>query len=317
MDIYRIAHNHTFRAMGSQIQLWLDGVDAGTAERLFVRVENYFSEMERALSRFLPQSELSRLNNRTGHWVEVSVLLWDVLAEALALAELTDGAYDPTLLGALEAAGYVSSFAESMAQTDAVTQPAGQASGGQWSQVRLDPEKRAVWLPLAGRLDLGGMAKGYTAAEAAAALSDWGPCLVDAGGDVVAGKAPAGFPGWPVAIAAPDTEEPVDLMALWLAEAALATSGIDYRRWHHNGRSAHHVIDPRTGRPSATDLLSASVLLKDAAQAEAVATAVLVMGRQAGLTWLTERHIPALLVSHTGAIHKTPALEAAYWSTPL
>ena len=183
--------------------------------------------------------------------------------------------------------------------------------------MRLDPQKRAVWLPPGGRLDLGGMAKGYVAEQAVAMLSDWGPCLVDAGGDVVAGQAPVGLPGWPVAITAPGIEETADLMTLWLAEAALATSGIDYRRWQHNGRLAHHIIDPRTGCPAAADLLAASVLLQQAAQAEAVATAVLILGEQAGSAWLAERHIPALLVTQTGAIHTTPALEAAYWGTPL
>ncbi len=315
MDIYLIAHNHQFQAMGCQIQLWLDCADPDLAERLFAAVENHFAEGEKALSRFQPQSELSQLNGRTGQWVTVSPLLWDVLTEALALAELTDGLYDPALLGALEAAGYVASF-ETLAQGDQPPYSEQHVLGGQWAQVRMDPQKRAVWLPPGGRLDLGGMAKGYTAEQAVAMLSDWGPCLVDAGGDVVAGLAPVGLQGWPVAIAAPGIEETADLMTLWLAESALATSGIDYRRWQHNGRLAHHVIDPRTGQPAATDLLAASVLLKQAVQAEAVATAVLVLGEQAGFAWLADRHIPALLVTQTGAVQTTPALEAAYWGTP-
>lgn len=316
MDIYLIAQNHQFHAMGCQIQLWLDCAGPELADRLFAAVENHFAESEKVLSRFQPQSELSQLNGRTGEWTVVSPLLWDVLAEALALAELTDGLYDPTLLGALEEAGYVSSF-ETLVQDDQVPYSEPHSLGGQWSQVRLDPQKRAVWLPPGGRLDLGGMAKGYTAEQAVAMLSGWGPCLVDAGGDVVAGLAPAGLPGWPVAIAAPGIRETADLMTLWLAEAALATSGTDYRRWYHNGRLAHHIIDPRTGRPAAADLLAASVLLQQAVQAEAVATAVLILGEQAASAWLAERHIPALLVTQTGAIHTTPALEAAYWGTTL
>ena len=310
MDIDLRTHNHQFRAMGSQIQLWLDCPDPDAAAQAFAPVQAYFDEVEAALSRFQPDSELSRLNRRTGQWVTISLLLWDVLLKALALAELSDGLYDPTLLAALEAAGYVDSF-EMLAQGVHAPLATQHLPPGQWREVQLDPERRAVWLPPGARLGLDGVIKGYTAERAAQRLSLWGPCLVDAGGDLVAGAAPVGSGGWPVAIAAPGSAETENLLTLSLAEAALATSGIDYRRWQVNGHAAHHIIDSRTGQPAATDLLTVSVLLKRAVQAEAVATAVMVLGQDAGFEWLAEREIPALLVSQTGTMHVTPAMEAA------
>lgn len=306
-----IAHTHHFRAMGSQMQLWLDCTDADVADRAFVKVVEHFAQAEALLSRFQSQSELSQLNQRPGQWTVVSPLLWAVLSEALTLADLTGGMYDPTLLAALQAAGYIVSFDDFPSAPGAASTVAPVLGGG-WRQIELDHERRAVWLPPGARLDFGGIAKGYVAAQAADMLSAWGPCLVDAGGDVVAGAAPGDWPGWPVAIAAPGRGDAADLMSVWLVDAALATSGIDYRRWQHNGRPAHHIVDPRTGRPAETDLQSVSVLLRHAAQAEAVATAALVLGAEAGWAWLAEQNIPALLADQTGAIRPTPAMEAAY-----
>ena len=96
-------YTYQFRAMGSQIQLWLEYPDPDEIEQVFTSVQEYFNEVERALSRFQPASELTLLNGRSGQWVAISPLLWDVISEALALATLTDGLYDPTLLNALEA----------------------------------------------------------------------------------------------------------------------------------------------------------------------------------------------------------------------
>lgn len=92
------------------------------------------------------------------------------------------------------------------------------------------------------KLVLGGIAKGYTAQLVVDYLSEWGPCLVDGGGDLTAGAAPKDWPGWPVAIATPYRQEAGErnrLLIMWLMEGTMATSGIDYRRWLHNGRSAH------------------------------------------------------------------------------
>jgi thiamine biosynthesis lipoprotein len=139
-------------------------------------------------------------------------------------------------------------------------------------------------------------------------LARVGSCLVDAGGDLSAGSAPTGLPGWPVAIASPGSGEAEDLLQLWLAEATLATSGIDFRRWQHNGRPAHHLIDPRSGLPAATDLLTVSVLAAEATEAEGWATAALVAGRSQGYALLAARSLPALLVTQDGSMLATPAM---------
>ena len=134
-------------------------------------------------------------------------------------------------------------------------------------------------------------------------LNQWGPCLVDAGGDVVAGDAPADHPGWPVALTAPssvDAGEPEDVMVLWLNNGALATSGVDYHHWTQDGRPRHHIIDPRTGVPALTDVVTATVLSADAMRAEAWAKATLIAGVDDGMKMLAGETLPGVLVNTAG-----------------
>ncbi len=302
--------SYTFRAMGSQIGLWLD-TNPETAAAAFTQVEALFAFNERVLSRFLPESELSQLNGRAGQWVPVSDLLWNVLCDAVLQAEATNGLFDPTLLNALEAAGYDRSF-ELVRSGDRHFQSACHLEGN-WRQIGLDAVTQSVWLPSGIRIDLGGIGKGFTAQEAVELLAQWGPCLVDAGGDVTAGAAPRHWPGWPVAIAAPWTEavpEQANLLTLWLAESSLATSGIDYRRWQSNGRAAHHLIDPRSGRPAQTDVLTVTVWAEQATMAEAWATAVLVQGRVQGWQSLVQQpHLAGAIITKDEHLFMTESMQ--------
>jgi thiamine biosynthesis lipoprotein len=298
--------------MGSQIQLWLEA-DSSAARPAFERVVDWFEETEAMLSRFRPDSELCGLNRTPDRWVPVSPLLWRVLKSALSLARATGGLFDPTVLPALEAAGYSETF-EKMGANVHVADP---VSGSErpvpagWQQVALDPARRAVRLPAGVRLDLGGVAKGIVAQDAAHILSDVGPALVDAGGDLTAGHAPHGWHGWPVAVAAPARagEAERDLFEVWLAQATLATSGIDYRRWRRGSETAHHLIDPRTGRPSTSDVITATVLARDATHAEGWATAALVAGSETAMRSLGDRRMAAALVCSDGRLLLTPTME--------
>lgn len=302
-------HSHTFRAMGSQITLWLETIDDPAVDIAWARVETLFADNEQALSRFRPESELARLNARCGQWVSVSPLMWDLLNITLALAERTCGYFDPTILTALERAGYRKSFDRSAMSVETRPSPASLVSGS-WRDIKLDEDSLAVYLPPGMAVDLGGIAKGYTAQQAVELLRATGPCLVDAGGDLVAGPPPTGYAGWPVAVTSPwvsEASEPEDLFTLWLAETSLATSGIDYRRWSDNGRISHHIINPYTGRPADTDAWTVSILDKEAAAAEAWATATLITGSD-GLNTLEDNGILGLVITQDGQILTTPGL---------
>ena len=302
-------HQHNFRAMGCQMSVSLELEEAAQAQDLLYQAERLFAAAERRLTRFHPESELSRLNARPGDWVPVSSVLWQVVQQAIWLAEETDGLYDPTVLAAVEAAGYTHSFDpwQRNGSPTAFT-PSATPLFGQWQLVELDASRHAIRLPHEVRLDLGGIGKGYTAQQVVAFLKHWGPCLVDAGGDVTAGDAPMGQPGWPVAISAPwtgDDQQPVALFTLWLANGTIATSGVDYRWWRQNGRKNHHLIDPRTGLPAQTDVRTVSVLSASGMRAEAWATAALVAGVDEGLQQLLYHDLAAAFVTQSGEVRLT------------
>ncbi|MFZ0546292.1 MAG: FAD:protein FMN transferase [Candidatus Promineifilaceae bacterium] len=303
-------HRREFRAMGCEMAVWLETADSETATTALDRVEALFATNEQALSRFRPESELSQLNGSTGQWAVVSPLLWDVLSLALKMAAETNGRFDPTMLNALEQNGYNVSF-EKLGQANRNNSTNGLAFPGQWAAVELDETLRAVYLPKGVRVDLGGIGKGYTAQQAVDLLRPFGPCLVDAGGDLAAGNRPMGCPGWPVAVSAPWQGEGVDttdLFTAWLANQALATSGIDYRTWQMNGRPTHHLIDPSTGRPAVTDGVTVTIVAEDAASAEAWATASLVAGSEAGMEALLDADLAGLMVLQDGSVQVTPSM---------
>lgn len=314
--------SHHFYAMGSHMTAWLDIADQQLAQRTLTQVEALFHAAEARFTRFRTTSELAQVNARAGEWTPVSNVFWRLLTRALHLSQVTAGLFDPTLLNAVEATGYDRDFAEVQQRSaNQTTQAVGDAVyrlQGCWQAVELDPVQHALRLPPGVRLDLGGLAKGEMAQQAVAFLSQWGPCLVDAGGDLVAGDAPTGWPGWLVGIAKPtvmtgadagDDETACDLARLWLKNSALATSGTDYRRWQQGGVTLHHLVDPRTGAAAATDLLTVSVLAADAAMAEAWAKAVLITGATAGGALLQQQQLPAALVDQQQQLTVTPQLQ--------
>jgi FAD:protein FMN transferase len=294
MKIYYIA----FQAMGCQITVQLETQVDGNAimNQIPTRVEIF----EEQLSRFRPDSELMRLNARAGEWVAVSDVLLDNIHRAKHAARLTEGLYNPLVLQAMLANGYDRSFERINQPT--VTKP---TPVPDWQTIELRMKSREVRLPAGSAIDLGGIAKGWTAETLANDLSAYGACLVNMGGDMVARGAPAGFAGWPIEI-----EDPLNgdvFKTLSLCDGAVATSGTDYRRWQtKDGHIRHHIIDPRTGQSSQTDVLSATVIHEHVTTAESYAKAVILRGANAGLDWLNDHWQTAgLIFQHDGSVLST------------
>ncbi len=288
-----------FRAMGCQMLAVMD-TDNADATEVLVQVPTWFEEWENALSRFRNDSELMELNRSAGKPFRASEILWTVLHQAIAAARTSDGLVTPTVLDAVTATGYDRSF-------DTLDPSGGQFSPmaphvPNWRDIRLDAATRTITLPRGLHLDFGGSAKGWAADETIKRLAPFGPALMDAGGDIaVSGPRAAGEP-WAIGIASPfDAER--DLAVLQLTGGAVATSGRDYRRWMRNGKRQHHIIDPRTGSPAETDVLAATVVAPNAAQAEIAAKVALILGSRAGLEWVqARRELAGLLVLENGQV---------------
>ncbi len=289
-----------FAAMGCQMLAAIDTCDVTP----LALVPEWFADWEQCLSRFRPESDLSRLNAAAGRPVAVSAPLWLVLQASLWAARLSDGLVVPTLLPVLEAVGYDRSFATLAARlSDAeIAPPAASAPVADWRAIRCDPHRRIVRLVPGMRLDLGGIAKGWAADRAVRRLSEAGPALVDAGGDIAVSAPPHGAPGWAIGVADPLVPEG-QLALLCLPRGGVATSGSDYRRWQRAGRWWHHLLDPRTGLPAETDVLSATVVAPSAREAEVAAKVALLLGQRAGLAWLEARPpLAGLLFGQDGRV---------------
>ncbi len=275
-----------FQAMNTEVNAWLWHPDAGIAQRTLRDVERFFHEAHRRFTRFEASSELSALNASAGKPFTASRQMFEVVDLAVKYAALTDGWFNPTIIGALEAAGYDRTFEAINNAHD--QRPAIVSAVSAASAIRLNAQQRTITLPKGARIDLGGIAKGWTVQKAAERLAIYGPCLVDAGGDMMTFGAVPGSSSWSIEVADPLDRES-DVMTLHLRDQAVATSGIDRRRWQHNGAWQHHLIDPHTGRPSDSDLLTTTVIAPTTVEAEVYAKTVFLLGSQAGLEFIDQR----------------------------
>jgi thiamine biosynthesis lipoprotein len=300
-----------FRAMGCQMLAVLDGAD--TAMHVLNQVPGWFEEWEQELSRFRPDSDLNRLNRSAGQPVRVTATLWRVLQLARWAARHSDGLVTPTVLPALLAAGYRVSFREDMCTQVEPWHVRLEHASADWRRISFNRRAHSVTLPPGLELDLGGVAKGWAAGEAVSRLRAYGPVLVDAGGDIaVSGPRTDGSP-WPVGVANPASgEEPLALLALF--QGGVATSGRDYRRWRQGDRWQHHIIDPRTGQPAATDVLTVTVVAASVPEAEVAAKVALMLGSRGGLAWLERRpSLAAMLVLEDGQVVQSSRFADYMW----
>jgi FAD:protein FMN transferase len=255
-----------FRAMGTDVELLVEAEDA---KRALEAAEDEFHRLEALLSRFRPDSELSRLNaERT---IEPAPDLLEVVELALLARGRTGGRFDPTVHDALVAAGYDRSF-EQVAERPARRVERWRAGAA----IELDETAGCARLEDGAAVDLGGIGKGYAAARALAAMREAWPMLpgglVDLGGDLALGGSTPEGGSWRIAVA--DPRRPGTSIGVLLVQSGgVATSGRDVRRFGPGG-SLHHLIDPETGEPAEPGPLAVTVTAPDAAEAEAHATAL-------------------------------------------
>jgi thiamine biosynthesis lipoprotein len=275
---------------------------------LLTEAEQVFHAVEERFSRFRPSSELTHLNNSAAPEAHVSLEMFDLLSLCLAFHETSHGVFDPAILPGLEAAGYDRSF-ELVPRSGDQAGRAPTPRSGSASDLQLDRRRLKVRRPPGLRLDLGGIAKGFAIDRAAHVLAPSADFLIDVGGDMVArGVGTDGGPGWLIAVADPFSPER-HVCWLRLVDAAVATSTTMRRRWNRGGRWLHHLIDPRTGDPAATDLAQATVVASTAAAADVYAKTALILGSEGGVRWLAERSLPALLITDHGGLLRSPGWE--------
>ena len=305
------------KALGTSANLLV--TDPSSTDRACAILRAELDAIDRACSRFRPDSELWQLNHARGRAMRVSALLAEAVAVALAAAKVTDGDVDPTCGRSLVQLGYDRDFAAARQDTSPLSQPAVPAAG--WQAVELDRERREIKIPAEVMLDLGATAKALAADQAAMRIAATLNCgvLVNLGGDIsIAGEPPDH--GWLVGIVdnrgfdgvpgpAPPRHDassrslspPCHDAVVAVRDGGLATSSTKVRAWSRGSARLHHIIEPSTGMPVGSCWRTVSVAAATCVDANTASTAAIIRAERAP-GWLARQHLPARLAGHSGEI---------------
>jgi thiamine biosynthesis lipoprotein len=300
-----------FEAMGSSVRIVAEAPLTSSAWIELDEARSWTAAFSRRLSRFVPDSELCALNGDRREVVPASELLRAAIGAGLWAAQRTGGLVDPTLLGALEAAGYRDSRTRAAPCslhealfTAPPRRPAAPDPSARWRSVRV--LESAIARPPDVRLDTGGTGKGLAADALLRVLRGFGRVAIDCGGDVRIGGALADDHPFAVDVQHPLTGDIV--MSLELGAGGIATSGIDRNVWRRpDGTYAHHLLDPATGEPAWTGLVGATAIAPTALEAETLAKAALLSGPEEGRALLAEHG--GVLLSEDGSAEPIGVLE--------
>jgi len=292
--------------MGTAITVELWSEDPAAGEAAIVAVLEEMHRIDRAMSPFKPESELSRINRDAAATpVTVNDEMFHLLERALEFSRLSDGAFDITYAGV----GHLYDYREGVQPSDEALERARGTVG--YGNLILDRRMRTVRFARDGvRIDLGGFAKGHAVDNATAILRERGirHAFVSAGGDSRVIGDRRGRP-WTVGVRHP--RRPGEVVALLpLEDVAISTSG-DYERYFEsNGVRCHHVIDPHTGR-SPSSVHSVTILAEDGLTTEGLSKSVFVMGVERGLRLVESlRGVDAVVVDAAGVLHYSSGLLA-------
>ncbi len=270
-------------AMGTMFRIVLHASDEKSAEAAAKAAFARVIELERAMTDYDPESELLRLCREPhGQPVRVSHDLFVALQRARDLAELTDGAIDPTI------GPYVQLWRRARRQRElpAPEKLAEAKAAVGWQKVQLDSKQQTVTLLAPNmRLDFGGVAKGYAADAALDVLRRYGifSALVAGSGDLAIGNPPPGKTGWAIGLISFSNDKP-DRDAV-LRDCGVSTSGDTEQFLLLDGVRYSHILDPRTGN-ALTNRVSANVIAPTATASDILATAVCVLGPERSLELL-------------------------------
>jgi FAD:protein FMN transferase len=283
-----VVHALRGTSMGTRWSVKLAAPAAASLDTLRAGIERTLERIVAEMSTWETGSDISAFNRApAGSWHGLPRNFFHVLEYALGVARDTDGAYDPTVSPLVALWGFGAHASAPAVPTDDEIAVA-RASVG-WNRVVLDPSTKAAKQPGGARLDLSSVAKGFAVDQVAEVLrgAGYGNFLVEIGGELRGeGVKPDGMPWW-VALerppAASTNDTPLSDVVVALNGLSVATSGSAEHFFDANGRRFSHTVDPRTGAPVAHGLVSVTVLHRECMHADALSTALTVLGPDDGV----------------------------------
>lgn len=281
-------------AWSTQVQI---GADSPAGLERLARITREVMEMVTiAASRFEPGTDVLRVNECAGSWVDVSETMIELVRESVRVAEITNGLVTPLIGRALLGIGYDRDISDVGGATVTVFEVE-----RDWHRIECDANR--IRIPTNSMLDLGASAKAWTSDRVAErAWAELGePVLVSIGGDIAVRGEPVG--GFLVEVSERHVrhEEDAPDQRIRIHDGGLATSTTVVRRWRSDNAVMHHIIDPATALPAQGAFRTATVAAATCADANAASTAAIIMGETA-IGWLSAAKLPSRLVTNDGEV---------------
>ncbi|HTU15683.1 MAG TPA: FAD:protein FMN transferase [Solirubrobacterales bacterium] len=305
-------NSREFAALGGKVGI---SVADPASDELLSGAQEIVGRVHSDLSRFDPDSELSRLNEDPRTEIEISPLMSRFLLDVIGAARISGGLVDATCLDSLERAGYRASM-DFARESDAIKlypsselprHPAAPHGEARWAEVEVDPDRGVVRRAPGIRFDSGGLGKGLAADLVAEFLDEAAYFSVDCGGDLRVGGLTAG--DVTISVANPlRGQDPLAELSV-PAGHAVATSGITRSAWiGPEGEYSHHLIDPGTGLPAFTGIVQVSAVAPTAVEAEVRAKAALLVGPASAAEWL---EYGGLIILEGGELRRIASADSA------
>jgi len=302
-DLYKYHH----AAMGTVVEIILMGGDEEASKKAALQAFMEIKRIEQLMSPWIESSDISRINRSAGkEWVKVFPETFDVIKKAKEISELSKGVFDISI-GPLT---QLWRKAREKKLPPSIEEARGRLDLVNFKNIGIDPEGKVLLKKKGMEIDLGGIAKGYAVDKAFELLRSLGykNLIVNAGGDLRVGGLKNDQP-WSIGI--PDPRESQKIMAkVSVSDSAIATSG-DYEKFFiYQGKRYHHILNPKTGFPT-DECQSVTIICKDGMKADALATAVFVMGPKKGYSLCRRMEgVDCLILASEGKTIFSPGLRS-------
>lgn len=299
--------SNKFKAMGTDVFAEIvvkTTKDVDRAKEAIKNIQNIFAKNEKIFSRFILDSELSKINNNLGEEIGVSPEMFEVLGLCLKFHEISEGYFDPRIIGNLERIGYSQDFKE-IGEIRELREIAEDTEGRLRDDLMLDAQNKNVIVKK--RIDTTGIAKGYTVDSAKEYLikNNFDNFVVDAGGDMFAQGLDKNGENWKIGIEGLEDNK----LMLKLKNEGIATSGISRKKWEIGGKKFHHLINPKDIGNFSFDLKTVTAIREKTVEADGRAKVLFLMGRTKGLEFANQNNLKALFLDYKGNVYLSEAMK--------
>ena len=293
-----------FRALGTDIVFQvvaLDEVQQKNAIENIAQAKEMYVDFTNTFSRFIFESELSKLNLAVGDWNFASDVMREVASLSLEYNKKTEGLFDPRILGVLENIGYADDFEMGTRKLGKNIQNQTLLSNKKLNEdLKIKDDK--VFFGV--KMDFSGIVKGYVTDKVVNFFDSkgWENFLIDSGGDIFMRGNDEDGKLWTVDVEGISAEK----IMFALSNKAIATSGIGKRRWEIDGRMMHHIINPKNANQFSFDIKSVSVIADLTADADVWAKSLFLMGKKSGIIYARENNLAAVFLDCRGSAWISP-----------